>query len=441
MNHALNKAVRTRGRQIVCGCLLLASPLLWAADRNTVYEEVRQKLQAGDAAGAYEQLLQYEAEWSGEDDYDYLFGIAALDSGEASEAIFSLQRVVTSQPDFSGARLELARAYFDVGDNEQARTEFEQILTENPPANVVEASNDYLTAIEARARAYTADIQYTFDLGLGYDTNAPAATADDVFLNFQLAPNNLEQDSTFFSTALGAYYNRPLSPDTQLLLSARMDHRSNPSTHFVDASNVDLGIGWTYKSGQHTFSVAANKIFSWLDREQQKDDTGVSASYVNQLNDAWTLLAFARYSEVRFDESALQVQDVDRLTYGLTLSQAFSTAVLNVTLTGGGDDADQSTSPFSLDTYGITVSNTWYRPSGRAYFIDASYTDTEYDDQFFGFDRDDELTAFSVGATLNKFPTNDWVTTIKVAWSEKDSTLTLYEFDRVETGITLQRVF
>lgn len=443
MNHALTEAVRIGGRQFVCGCLLLAAPALWAAeaDRSTVYDQVREQLQAGNPAVAYEMLLQHEADWSGEPDYDYLFGIAALDSGEASEAVFSLQRVVTGQPEFSGARLELARAYFELGDNEQARTEFEQILTENPPENVLEASTDYLKAIEVRARSYTADIQYSFDLGFGHDSNAPAATADDVFLNFQLSPNNLEQDSTFLSTAFGATYNRPLSPDLQLLLNARLDHRSNPSTHFVDASNVDLGAGFSYKRGQHTVSVAANRLFSWLDREEQKKDTGISASYVNQLSKDWTLMAFARYGEVRFEESTLQVQDVDRLSYGLTISQTFTAAVLNVSLTGGGDDADQSTSPFSLDTHGIAVSNTWYRPSGRAYFVDASYSETEYDDQFFGLDREEETKAFSVGATLNKFPAKDWVSTIKVAYSQKDSTVSLYEFDRVETGVTLQRVF
>lgn len=436
----LNRFMRTRARSIACACLLFASSA-FAADKNAVYEDVRELIAAGDAAGAYELLLQYEVEWSGDADYDYLFGIAALDSGEVSEAIFSLQRVVAAQPEFSGGRLELARAYFDIGDNELARQEFTRILSENPPPNVEAATNDYLDAIEARARTYTADIQYSFDLGFGYDTNAPAATADENFLNFILSPNNLEQDTSFFSTAFGAIYNRPLSPETQLLLSARLDHRANPSTHFVDASNVDLGVGWTFTRGPNTVSVAANKLFSWLDREQQKDDTGLSLSYIRQLSPAWTVLAFARFSEVRFDDTALEVQDVDRLNYGLTLSQTFTSSILNFTFTGGNDDAQQTGSPFSFDSYGVTISNTWYRPNNRAYFVDATFSNTEYDDPFFGIDREDDLTAFSIGATFNKFPADDWVTTFKIAYSEKESDVSLYEFDRVETGVTLQKLF
>lgn len=442
MNY-LNRVMRRHGKGAVCAVLLLVSPQLFAAsaNRNAVYEEVRALLAGNNPTAAYELLARYEVDWSGEADYDYLFGIAALDSGEVSEAIFSLQRVVAARPAFSGGRLELARAYYEIGDNELARKEFNRILTENPPANVVAATNDYLDAIDARARAYTADIQYSLDLGFGFDTNAPAATADENFLNFILSPNNLEQNTGFLSTAFGAVYNRPLSPESQLLLSARLDHRSNPSAHFVDASNVDLGVGWTFNRGPHTLAVAANKLFSWLDREQQKDDTGLSVSYIRQLSQVWTVLAFARFSEVRFDDSALEIQDVDRLSYGLTVSQTFSSSILNLTFTGGVDDAQQTGSPFSFDSYGVTVSNTWYRPNDRAYFVDATLSTTEYDDPFFGIDREDELRAFSVGATFNKFPADDWVTTLKVAYSKKDSDVSLYEFDRVEAGITMQKLF
>ena len=445
MNHALNVAARTIRphwpKQIVCVCLLLATPLLWAAeaDRNTIYNEVRELLQAGQASSAYDLLLQHEADWSGETDYDYLFGIAALDSGEPSEAIFSLQRVVAAEPEFSGGRLELARAYFEIGDNELARTEFEQILTENPPPNVLEATNDYLDAIEARARAYTADIQATLDLGFGFDTNTPAATADDVFLNFQLSPNNLEQNSMVFSTALGLLYNRPISPESQILLTARLDHKSNPSTHFVDASNADIGAGWSFNRGPHTVSVTANYLYSWLDRSGQKDDIGISGSYIRELPNNWTVLAFARASQVRFEEEALKVQDVDRLSYGVSIIQAFTASVLNLSLTGGVDDADQSTSPFSLDTFGVTLSNTWFRPNDRSYFLDATFSTTEFDEPFFGIDRTDDLMAFSAGATFNKFPARDWVTTFRVGYSEKDSDVSLYEFDRVELAMTFQR--
>lgn len=443
MKYVRKKALAARSKAFACVCLLAASQSLLAApaDRESVYTEARGHLQAGEPQKAYQVLLENEADWSGEDAYDYLLGVAALDSGESGEAIFSLQRLVARKPDFAGARLELARAYFEIGDNELARKEFTRIMSEDPPPNVVAASNDYLTAIDARARQYRSDIQYTFDLGVGYDSNAPAATADDVFLNLMLSPNNLEQSSSFANSSFGAVYNRPLGPETQLLLNARLDHRINPSTHFVDASNVDLGIGWTFSRGGNMFSVSANRIYSWLDRDKNKNDTGLNLTYSRKLNATWNLMAFLRASEVRFEESALEVQDVDRLSYGLTVSQTFTSAVMNLTIIGGGDDAQQSASPFSTDTYGVNLSNSWYRPGGKIYFVEAGFSTTEYDDPFFALDREDDLLSFAVGGTWSKFPLDDWSTTFRAGYSEKDSTVSLYEFDRVEVGFTFQKLF
>ena len=104
-----------------------------------LYEQAKEFLRQGQAAQAFALLAAQEGELSGEDEFDYLFGVAALDSQQAGEAIFSLQRLVARKANFSGARLELARAYFDVGDDELASVEFARVLTENPPANVVDA--------------------------------------------------------------------------------------------------------------------------------------------------------------------------------------------------------------------------------------------------------------------------------------------------------------
>jgi FimV-like protein len=443
MKNAWNRVFGGLQQHAICVCLILASQSVLAAstDREALYAKARDFLANGEAKKAYELLIEKESLWSGRDDYDYLLGVAALDSGEASESVFTLQRLVMRKPGFSGARLELARAYFELGENESARREFEKVLTEDPPPNVVEASNEYLKAIDARARQYRSDVQYTFDFGLGYDSNAPAATADDVFLNFTLSPNNLEQSSAFANTGLGAVYTRPVGPKSQVILNANIDHRTNPSTHFVDSSNLNLGAGWSWQKGVHSVAISANRIYSWLDRRENKHDTGLNLTYGRKLSDSWNMMAFSRVSQVRFEESALQVQDVDRLTYGFSVTQSFETAVMNVSLTGGGDDAKQSTSAFSTDTYGINFSNTWYRAGGKQYFLDAGVSNTEYDDPFFGIDREDDLLTLGVGTTWANFPLADWTSTFRVSFSEKDSTVSLYEFDRVEAGLSLQKLF
>ena len=411
-----------------------------AVDREVVYEQAKNALRDGRSETAYQLLVQYEINWSGEDAFDYLFGVAALDSGHAGDAIFSLQRLVARQPDFSGARLELARAYYDVGDNELARIEFARIQSENPPPNVAQTVSDYMAAIEIKSREYQSSAQYYIEVGGGYDSNAPASTDENIFLNFVLNPTNLEQSSAFAKVTLGGFWNNPISPSSQVLFNARVDHRANPSVHFVDASNIDLGAAWSWKSGESAASIAANSLFSALDGGYNKRDIGVMGTYVRQISDSWTVAGFVRGGAIRFEEAALAIRDVDQVLYGLSLSQDYKSAQMSISLTGNTDDAVDAGEQFSADGYGVRFTNNWYRKGGSVIFLDASATKTEYDTQFFGLDREDDLYAVTLGSAWSQFPSKGWVTTLNLNYSVKDSTVSLYEFDRLEVGVTLRKV-
>ena len=411
-----------------------------AVDREVVYEQAKNALRDGRSETAYQLLVQYEINWSGEDAFDYLFGVAALDSGHAGDAIFSLQRLVARQPEFSGARLELARAYYDVGDNELARIEFARIQSENPPPNVAQTVSDYMAAIEIKSREYQSSAQYYIEVGGGYDSNAPASTDENIFLNFVLNPTNLEQSSAFAKVTLGGFWNNPISPSSQVLFNARVDHRANPSVHFVDASNIDLGAAWSWKSGESAASIAANSLFSALDGGYNKRDIGVMGTYVRQISDSWTVAGFVRGGAIRFEEAALAIRDVDQVLYGLSLSQDYKSAQMSFSLTGNTDDAVDAGEQFSADGYGVRFTNNWYRKGGSVIFLDASATKTEYDTQFFGLDREDDLYAVTLGSAWSQFPSKGWVTTLNLNYSVKDSTVSLYEFDRLEVGVTLRKV-
>jgi len=76
------------------------------AAAQTLLRSAETRLAGNDAAGAWELLSPREAELAGNPYFDYLLGVAALDTGRTSEAIFSLQRALAVEPGFSGARME-----------------------------------------------------------------------------------------------------------------------------------------------------------------------------------------------------------------------------------------------------------------------------------------------------------------------------------------------
>jgi tetratricopeptide (TPR) repeat protein len=410
------------------------------ASLEQLFQQAKAYMREGNAQRAYDLLAPREIELAGNDGYDYLFGVAALDSQHPGEAIFSLQRLVATNPDFAGARLELARAYFDIGDNELAKVEFQRVTDENPPPNVAAAVDQYQRAIAVRASSYETTKQFYFDFGGGYDSNAPAATSDQNFLGFILADNNLETPSGFSNVALGGFMNRPLSKTSQLLFTGRLDHRINPSAHFVDASNLDLGVAWNWQEGNNGFSIGVNNLFAALDREYNRQDIGLTTSYVRQVGTDLQLSTFVRVGQSRFNDTVLQVQDVDQLIYGASASKSFGASQMNLALTGNKDKAVEATSPFSSDGYGLSFTNIWFRPGGSQHTVAASLARKDFADTFFGLNRQDDLFSLTASSMVPKFPTENWVTTFHVNYSVKDSTVGLFEFNRLEAGVSFRRV-
>jgi tetratricopeptide (TPR) repeat protein len=418
-------------------CNVLASE---AADREQVFEEAKSFLRDGKAQAAYALLIDHEEEWSGNDAYDYLLGVAALDSNNAGEAIFSLQRLVVRKPDFSGARLELARAYFALGDNELARVEFERLLQEDPPRKVRDAVASYIAAINARAQSYTASTRYFVDVGLGYDSNAPASTDDSQFLTFTLSPNNLEQDSAFAEVTVGSSWNRPLSPESQLLINGSLMGRSNGSTHFVDPGVANLGLAWVWRNSTQMVNIGGTASASKLDGQSNKQQYAFNGSYQYKMSDTWRFSGLLRYGALRF-EDLLEVQDVNQFMFGMGVEQQSPKSVLNVALLGTSDAEQERGSNFGNEGFGVQVSNTWFSSTGNRLFAMLSASTTEYDKAFFGRDRDDDLYGFTLAHTWNRFPYRDWNLTFQVNYSQKQSTVGLYEYDRWEAGLFIRKVF
>ena len=112
---------------LVAGFTAISTSLRVSAAETSAdpLQQARGLLDAHQGAAAYQLLAPLEPQLGGSEDYDYMLGLAALDSGHASEAVFSLERVLAVDPAFLGARMELARARYESGDAPGARSQFQ----------------------------------------------------------------------------------------------------------------------------------------------------------------------------------------------------------------------------------------------------------------------------------------------------------------------------
>lgn len=137
--------------------------------REKLLRDADKLLKAGKPAEAYALLEPFESERSGEVRFGYLLGVSALDSGKPDRAVQAFGRVLAAAPDFDGARLDMARAYYQLDDLPRAKAEFESVLEHNPPEKVRATIQAYLDKIAAQAQ--TGHSPIVADQGQAVDAN------------------------------------------------------------------------------------------------------------------------------------------------------------------------------------------------------------------------------------------------------------------------------
>jgi len=133
---------------LVMVLVLSLSPSAWA----DVADQIKVLIEQGKAKEAYELGLKHQ-DLLGEERFDYAFGVAAIDSGRVSLGVLSLERVLLANPGDDLVRLELARGYFNLGEYQRAKDEFEVVKSHRPPAGVVNTINIYLDLIKGKEKS------------------------------------------------------------------------------------------------------------------------------------------------------------------------------------------------------------------------------------------------------------------------------------------------
>lgn len=190
-------------------------------------EELRALIDKGDARAAYE-LGRRAPQRLGDPAFDLYFGIAAVNAGHASEGVLALERFVLANPGHDGARLELARGYFLMGDDGRAREEFEAARARNPAPAALRVIDEHLAALRAREGRYRPTAAAWAELGAGYDSN-PRAGVDNPVISLPtlgevtIADTGVRISDRMFQAGAGLRITAPVTPRLGAFAAAQMD--------------------------------------------------------------------------------------------------------------------------------------------------------------------------------------------------------------------------
>ena len=134
----------------------MTAPRPNAAAPDTLHQ-AHAALRAGRAATAEQWLRSLDERFPGEINCHWLLGAALLDQDKISESIAMLEGVLARAPEFTRARVDLARAYRRDGRAAQARLELRRILEKTPHHHLAWlAYGDVLVDLEQYADARVA---------------------------------------------------------------------------------------------------------------------------------------------------------------------------------------------------------------------------------------------------------------------------------------------
>lgn len=289
---------------------------------------------------AFSMLAPLELERAGQLEFDFFYGLAALQVGENSRAILAFERAVAADPSpafpanhayFLRARAELAKLYFQLGENQSAAQAF-TALQPLVGADLQRPIQRYLRQLDERAKTPKDGVSATLGLTWGRDSNINSAmTGNDiaipVFNNlvFTLNPDAVGRKDSTFASNLAARYRHTLSPACYGVAAAGVLQKHHATQASFDQSNVDVTASLTCQaSPAHQVVLGLLTQDYRFSQQLARRTQGAAAQW------GWQSKTYGLWQQgvqaARFSFPAVPARNAHRLGWGTQWSQSLGEA-------------------------------------------------------------------------------------------------------------------
>lgn len=415
--------------------------------------QAEQQVRSGQAAQAYAALAPEQFSQAGNPEFDYLFGLAALETGQASTATLAFERVLAVAPNHGAARLDMGRAYVALGDLPRARQEFALALALNPPPAARATIARYQAEMDAREQAPATRLTAYVESGLGSDGNATQGPGSSTLflpafgVNFALNASNQKAQDEFAQVNAGAELSLRLSDKLSLYGGADTKWRSYDQLSSFNSGSTDLRAGLQWQTGPNTWRAGTGYNDYRLDGQAYRAISSVGGEFLHTLTERQQLMAFAQYAQVRYAQDSQASNDVNQWVLGAGWVSQLATAwptTLSLSAYLGTETEADSTRPridgdknFTGLRAGGQVS---LRPDLDIYAT-AGIQNGSYQrsNSLYAQQRADEVYELTLGSVWRFAPA--WSFKPQLSWTRNQSNLSLNDYQRHELSLLVRRDF
>jgi len=419
------------------------------AEQDAVLIQAQSLIRQADYKKAYQLLEPLEDARAGDMQYDYLLGVAGVESGNVTRGAFALERVLAVEPNHQDARAEMAKAHFLLGEKEAAKQEFNYVLGLEPDAKTKLSIEKLLTAIEKTEGTTTTFAAY-LDLGLGWDSNvssAPSISSISVplfgGLAFALGKDAQEKSDNFMNLAAGISFNQPVNEQLAVFGAVNGNNRLNTSEKDFDNSALDFNGGLQLKLDKNLLSIAAQDNHFDLNGESFRRAYGATAQWIHDFDNSNQAGIYAQYTRLNY--AGNDIRNAARSIIGINAAHVFQSdlnPVIFASIYGGKEESrDFSADFFSHDIVGLRAGGQLNFNSQWQVFssFGAEFRRHDANDPAFFIRRHDDQYDATLG--LRYLPAPHWSVRPQLSYIKNDSNIDLNTFERKVISVNVRKDF
>jgi tetratricopeptide (TPR) repeat protein len=429
-------------------CSLGAQSLLAAEAGDPALENLNQLVSENRFADAYEAAQALLGEFEGDPEFDFLYGISALETGRPNEAVFAFERIAVLFPQQQRVKLELARSFYQANNLPAARELFNEVLASNPSENVQANIRAFIEAIDERESQLDGSFSWYVNSNIGNDSNINSATELGVIStpigDVELSANGQSIDDSFMDIGGGVAYVKPTSKTSSINVNGTYSRHNNfASNDFdIDVFSVDANYSHMISNMRLSYGGRAQKVN--LNSDSFQNSASLLATMQRSPGNGWTQTMTGAYTAVRYDtgiNANADLRDVNQLLVSGVLGKSVGNFYHSVSVYYGDEQAQKDLGRNNAQQfYGIAFYEQFQLVPGHLPYFRISLHKSDYKSEapIFNVKRQDDTFSTSLGWIWNA-SRNINVTT-DITYTENESNIDLFAYDRVkyQTGLRYQ---
>jgi len=417
---------------------------------DDVLDPAQALVREGRGAEAYVLLQKSEATRAGEPAFDLVFGAAALQANQPTQAVFALERVLAQQPNNGDARALIGQAYLALGELEASKQALLDAQKLAPPTVAAERISRMLGQINEIEKDLGTRVTGYVEASIGVDSNVNSATGSQTVAVpafggaiATLAPGAVRQRDSFMGLAAGIAVRHRIDPNWALQARAGASMKLNNSLKQFDNDSLDGSIGANYEAGGNQFLVAGQVSTFSVDSTRFRDYAGILGQWRHALSQTSEASVYVQHGRLSYPGQTLR--NAHRQVLGGAWVQVLSVRMNPTVFLSGyiGEENELSANVHHLGHKLLGAragAEVTLSPQAVAYGS-IGYEQRHYGGQepFFLVSRSDRQMDVQAGVRYTIAP--QWTVQPSISFQDNHSNVAIFKFDRTLFNVAVRHEF